>query len=769
MTDKKRKKKMTTAEAVKPLKSKARATSDKAAVTEGPSPGSEVQTPAASPPKKVDITAAKGRPMLTWVGKRPLSHVTAFPAQRIERHDALRIVGINVQDDDTYDERMQLFRDLRSQCNEECWKDAPFINGVWTPEVGGVLLHGDNKDVLAYLLANGYRGKVQLIYIDPPFDSGADYVRKVNLRGEGGGAKLEGAGYSLGEQTQYTDIWTNDNYLQFMYERLLILNQLLSDEGSLYVHCDIRRSALLRCVLDEVFGPKGFENEIIWKRTTARSDSSTYNHVHDTILFYRKGDRIIWNPQWTPYSDEYIKTNFRPDKDGRLFRDSPLTAPGTRKGPSGETWKGVNPTLIGRGRHWAIPDFVRQLLSDEAKKNPLRALDELDGMGRIIWAREGKGRPNVIQYDDDIEGVELQTIWSDFTALSSNAVEAEDYPTQKPQALLERIIRASSLPGGLVLDCFLGSGTTAAVAQKLGRRWIGCDINKGAIQTTTKRLRGIIAEQIDEARQRSADERQGKLMETDADAEPSPKPCAFGFTVWRVNDYDLQIQHNEAVNLACEHIGIERTRSDSYFEGTLGKKLVKIIPFGHPLTPLDLEELKRELESRPDEDRNIVVVCLGMELAAKGVIDDWNRLRKGSGSVNRIEVVELRTDAKYGKFIKHEPASARVKIARKKREDEERIVVEIQDFVSPTIVERLQQQAGILSPKIDDWRAMVDCIYIDTAFNGTVLNVALADIPERKSDLVDGKYNLPAPPAETTVALKIVDMLGEEVFITAEV
>ena len=181
---------------------------------------------------------------------------------------------------------------------------------------------------------------------------------------------------------------------------------------------------------------------------------------------------------------------------------------------------------------------------------------------------------------------------------------------------------------------------------------------------------------------------------------------------------------------------------------------------------MDLEELKRELDSRRDEDRNVVVVCLGRELAAKAWIDDWNRLRKGTIAVNKIDVIELRTDPKYGRFIKHEPASARVKVTRTRRVDEDRIVVEVQDFLSPTIVERLRGQAGLLSPKIEDWRAMVDCIYIDPAYNGTVLNVALADVPERKADFVDGKYELPAPGNETTVAVKIVDMLGEEVLVT---
>lgn len=212
-------------------------------------------------------------------------------------------------------------------------------------------------------------------------------------------------------------------------------------------------------------------------------------------------------------------------------------------------------------------------------------------------------------------------------------------------------------------------------------------------------------------------------------------------------------------------LAIQRTRTDAYFDGTLGRKLVKIIPFGHPLTPLDLDELRRELDARPDEDRNITLVCLGMELAAKGWVDDWNRLRKGKSAVNRIDVIELRTDAKYGKFIKHEPAKVRIKVTRKNA----KVVVEILDFISPTILERLQQKAGILQPKIDDWRAMVDCVMIDPAYNGSILNVALDDIPAKKSDLVVGKYEIPAPTDETTVAVKIIDMLGEEVLTTETV
>jgi len=327
---------------------------------------------------------------------------------------------------------------------------------------------------------------------------------------------------------------------------------------------------------------------------------------------------------------------------------------------------------------------------------------------------------------------------------------------------------ASSNPGDLVLDCFIGSGTTAAVAQKLGRRWIGCDINKSAIQTTSKRVQTIISGQIEELKRGSA---QGELeLASDGveggsgDGEEAVKPAQLSFAVYRVNDYDLQIQHNEAVNLACEHIGVTRTHSDAFFEGTRGKSLVKIIPFNHPLSPLDLEEIKRELKVRPNEDRDMLVVCLGKELAADAWLEEWNRLRKKGDVPNKINVIELRTDPKYGKFIKHEPAKAKVKITRVGRRDSSTyILVEIEDFISPTIIERLSQQSGILQPKIGDWRSMVDCVMIDTNYNGKVFNVSLSDVPEKKTDLVKGRYEIPAPKGKSNVAVKIVDMLGEEV------
>jgi DNA modification methylase len=613
----------------------------------------------------VTIAKAKGRPMLTWVGKRPLTQVVAFPAQHIE----------------TFDPDSDAVRRKEIMCKD--WPKA-------YPH-GGLLFHGDNKEVLAHLLANGFRGKVNLIYIDPPFDSGADYVRKVSLRGAPGTAKLEGEWYTLGEQIQYTDMWTNDNYLQFMYERLAMLKELLAENGTFYLHCDSTKGHQLRCLTDEVFGNDGFKNEIIWfYENKLGTGGETFDSRHDTLLVYTKAK------QWTHH--EILV----PVKEVKL-------QPVTQKIDSKRVW-----------------------LKDE--------------QGKRLYQESHPERP-------------LGDVWV-IPIINPVASERSGFPTQKPEELLEYVVKASSNLGDLVLDCFIGSGTTIVEAQKLGRRWIGCDINKGAIQTTRKRLQTIIAEQITGREEAS---RQGELIPTGK--IETPVPAHLSFAVYRVNDYDLQIQHNEAVNLACEHIGVTRTRTDAYFDGTLGKRLAKIVPFGHPLTLLDLEELKKELNARPDEERDAVLVCLGKETAVDGWLEDWNRIRRKGDVPNKIEVIELRTDPKYGKFFVHQPAKAKVTIRR----DGDKVALEIEDFISPTIIERLKGQSGILSPQIDDWRAMVDCVMIDSTYDGSVFNITFSDVPEKKNDLVTGKYEFPAPDGRTTVAVKISDMLGEEVLITKEV
>lgn len=639
--------------------------------------------------KKVEIRPAKGRPMLTWVGKRPLRDVIAYPAQLIETFAPAYI----------------------PEANNDLWNNWPD-----TFPKSGLLFHGDNKDVLAYLLANGFRGKIKLVYIDPPFDSAADYVRKVVLRGHSN--SLTGETYTLGEQIQYTDIWVNDNYLQFMYERLLLLKELIAENGSIVLHANSSKGHLLRCLLDEVFSPKNMRNEITWRYVKYQmGNTKQFVDNTDRLFWYAKGD------SWT-YNLQYEK----------LEKPKELLAKGWDKN------KGVIVNLRnGEGKTYKI--------SIEKEK--------VDN----FWNLPFEG-PVDVRGDDNqlyrIENFPKSDSWL-LPYIAAPSFERTGFPTQKPEILLERIIKALSNVGDIVLDCFIGSGTTGAVAQKLGRRWIGTDINKGAIQTTSKRLQDIIQEQL------KASQHLTKVLPS-LEKDTKFIPAQLSFSVYRVNDYDLQIQHNEALNLACEQLGVTRSKTDAFFDGTLGKDLVKITPFNHPVTPLDLEEIKRELGNRPEEERNIIVVSYGAELAVQVWLEDWNRNRKRTNLPNQIEIKDLRVDTKSGGFFIHQPAETEISIERIGNQ----ISIEIQNFISPAIIERLKLQSGLLSPQITDWRSMVDSVMIDTAYNGKVFNVVLADVPEKKTDLVKGKYIIESQ-SGAKVAVKVTDMLGEEVLVVKEV
>lgn len=312
----------------------------------------------------------QGYPMLNWKGKRSFRSTQYFPAQ------------------------------LKETYGEE-------VDG-WTNKI----YWGDNLQVMSHLLKT-YRGKIDLIYIDPPFDSKADYKKQIALRGK----KVENDRTAF-EEKQYTDIWTNDEYLQFMYERLIMLRELLSEKASLYLHCDCHKNHHLRLILDEVFGKGNFVNEIIWKYKWASTVKKKFSQKHDTIFWYAKSaENWIFNldEMREPYTEQQLN-GYKKDEDGYYTLDS-----------SGKKW-------------YAHP----------------------------------KG-----QLPSDLFEIGI---------ISRKAKERQKFPTQKPEALLDRIIKASSNPGDLVFDCFMGSGTTQAVAMKLGRRFIGADINLGAVETTTKRL-----------------------------------------------------------------------------------------------------------------------------------------------------------------------------------------------------------------------------------------------------------------------------------------
>ena len=327
------------------------------------------------------------------------------------------------------------------------------------------LIWGDNKLVMASLLRE-FKGKIDLIYIDPPFDVGADFTMDVPI---GDGKETVGKDQSTLEMVAYRDMWGKgtDSYLHMMSERLTIMKDLLNEKGSLYVHCDSGVNAYLRTVLDDIFGQDNFVNEIIWRRTGTHGTTRTYGVIHDTILFYSKTPDYFFEPPTTSLPDEYIESHYTQyDADGRRYQL--VSAHGAGAGPARRFDKKVMEPPP--GRHWAYTQ---------------ERIDDLLARGLIVFT--GKGMPRVKRYVDESR-IPVPSLWTDLAVINSQADERANYATQKPETLLERIIRASSNEGDLVADFFCGSGTTGAVAERLGRRWIMSDLGRFAIHTSRKRL-----------------------------------------------------------------------------------------------------------------------------------------------------------------------------------------------------------------------------------------------------------------------------------------
>lgn len=372
------------------------------------------------------------------------------------------------------------------------------------------LYYGDNLTVLRNVIDDE---SVDLIYLDPPFNSQATYnVLFRSTSGEQSRAQIEAFEdtWHWGDEAElaFDGVMTSQSadaaellrsmraflrendmmaYLSMMAVRLLELHRVLKPTGSLYLHCDPTASHYLKILIDAIFGAVNFKNEIIWKRTSARSDSHKWNHIHDVLLFYTKTDDHTWNPQYLPYDEKYIKDFYdEEDEAGGSFMSDNLTAAGTRGGASGKPWRGINPTA--KGRHWALPKKLLDELGIIGGRVQDR-LDRLDEMGRVIWPEKEGGVPRFKRYLKEMPGLAVQSIISDILPLSAKSAEKLGYPTQKPQALLERIVAASSNEGEIVLDPFCGCGTAVHAAQKLRRNWIGIDITHLAISLIEKRLK----------------------------------------------------------------------------------------------------------------------------------------------------------------------------------------------------------------------------------------------------------------------------------------
>ena len=563
----------------------------------------------------------RGQPMLRWAGKRPFASTQYFPAQEKERHG-----------DEAPDGWM----------NQLYW--------------------GDNLQVMSHLLKH-YRGRVNLIYIDPPFDSKADYKKTITLRGQ----QVENDHNSF-EEKQYTDIWTNDEYLQFMYERLILCRELLADTGSIYLHCDYHRDHVLRCLMDEVFGSGNFVREVIWDRgnpSGGKAAANNWIHTHDVILFYCKSQDHVFNKLYEPYTQEYINERFTND--------------------------------------------------DHDGNGPYR----LQGSGSNIRK----------QYLKDSKGKALTSVWN-IPDINVMAVERLDYPTQKPERIVERIIKASSNPGDIVFDCFMGSGTTQAVAMKLGRKFIGADINLGAIQTTTKRLLGVAAEIEKEI--------------------PNPgEPKFTGFTVFNVNNYDVFRNPVEAKDLLVQALELQPLPGGSLYDGEKDDWFYKIMPVNRLATKADLGEIVSGFDYRAAEKKaldnpgksvlKLRLVCMGHEPDLKAALEDQLKEFKVE-----IEVVDILRDKSQLVFKRDSEA----KVVRRGRK------LKIEAFYPMNLLKKLSLQKS----KVGDWKELVDSVMVDFNYDGAVFTPTAVDVPE-DGHFVKGEYDI--PPDAGTIRVKITDLLSE--------
>ena len=574
------------------------------------------------------INTIKGYPELHWTGKRPYRGTEYFPAQLKEKYGEMK--------DD-------------------------WINKIFW---------GDNLQVMSHMLKE-YRGEINLIYIDPPFDSKADYKMKIELKGK----KILTDNNSF-EEKQYSDIWNNDEYIQFIYERLVIMRELLSDDGTIYLHCDWHKSHYLRMLMDEVFGVNNFIDEIIWGYEDIGSKAVNYfKRKHDTILMYSKTDseKRTFNIIRKRLSESTVK-RFQPyfDEEGKI---------------SYRKLKETNPGVFSKLK--GIPD-------------------DLD----LPWLDVNNGAP-------------LSDWWVDISALKNGFSESTAYPTQKPEALLERIITASSNPGDIVFDCFMGSGTTQAVAMKLGRKFIGADINLGAIQTTEKRLLNIQKELKNDEKKYT------------------------GFEVYNVNNYDFFRNPVEAKDLLIDALEIQRFEGSNVYDGELDGRMVKIMPINRIATKSDLEGLKANLpyqkfEKRKSENpldpvEKITIVCMGHESDLKASLE-----QDLSSYKIDIEIIDILKDKSELQF---------------KRDSEAYIVKEngrliIKEFYPMNLLQKLSLQ----KEHVDNWKQLVESVMIDWNYDGAVMEASEIDIAE-KNDMVKGEYEIPN--GAKNIKIKITDLLSE--------
>jgi adenine-specific DNA-methyltransferase len=519
------------------------------------------------------------------------------------------------------------------------------------------LIWGDNKLVLSSLKNGPLReeierqGGIKLIYIDPPFDVGSDFSMDIEI-GENTFTKRP----NILEEIAYRDTWGKgtDSFLAMIYERLLLMRDLLAEDGSIYVHCDWRLSHTLRLIIEEVFGKENYRNEIIWKRKGGSANpKNNFGVSIDSIHFATKSDQSAFHNQYTRDSAEakkYIEERFRNEFEGRKYMLAPIelnAALGTRENLIYE-YNGYTPKY-----GW--------MMSREK-------LSEFDRLNKLHW--NGNNKPNRRVFLDEYEGQPIENLWTDIFVINPMASERIDYPTQKPEALLERIIKTSTEEGDLVADFFCGSGTTAATAEKMGRKWIASDLGKFAIHTTRKRMIGI-------QRELKAGGKDFRAFEI-LNLGKYERQHYIGINEnLRLEEQQQQIEARESefVQLILNAYKADAADGFRTFQGKKSGRLVAVGPINVPVSRLYVEEVI--LECRQKHITKVDILGFEFEMGLFPNVLDDARSKGIDISPKHIpaEVFDKRAIEK-GQVVFHDVAAIEVKPVIKKNS----IAIELTDF-----------------------------------------------------------------------------------------
>jgi adenine-specific DNA-methyltransferase len=622
------------------------------------------------------------------------------------------------------------------------------------------LIWGDKKYVLPSLLPE-FAGKVNLIYIDPPFDTGADFSFKATIP-DHQDPNEDAATFikepSILEQKAYRDTWGRgiESYLQWFYDAVVLLRELLSENGSIYVHMDWHVGHYAKVVLDEVFGPECFVNQIVWKRSDAHSDigqgAKHLGKIYDALFLYSKmPDLRTWNMQYTPLPNSTVERWYRhvEEGSGRRYNKADITGPGGAvKGNPVYEWKGIT-------RAWRF-----------SKKR----MAELEAEGRIVYSKSGM--PYLKRYLDDSKGVPLQDIWDDIAMIRGIhlACEAVGYKTQKPEALLERILELSSNEGDLVLDCFVGSGTTAAVAEKLNRRWIACDLGRFATHTTRKRLLGIPGVKPLTVQNLGKYERQAwQVAEFETGAKrggeaDSSSPAA------PQNDRLKERRQREAAyrKFILDLYHSTPVSGYSWLHGTKSGRMVHVGAVDAPVTLADVKAIAKEVwkasGTGKDSPQKAAVDILGWEFAF-----ELNETAKQTAAESRVSVAfkKIPHEALDKKAVEQgdvkffELGALSVEQETKGRE----VKLTLKDFAIP--VDDIPVE---VRKAIKHWSQLVDYWAVDWDYKGDTFHNQWQSYRTRKDPKIslDVSYLYPEP-GKYTIIVKVIDILGNDTTKTLDV